>query len=154
LPVLNECFRGIKKENEPVCLNGGGSTSRDFCRVANVVRANHLAATTKNQRAVNQQFNIAVGTQTNLTKLFNLLRDGLSSALEHVTGCQPRYGEFRAGDILHSQADPGQARRLLGYRPMHNLGQGLDAALEWYEPDSSARRKGVASRVKAAVPVR
>jgi UDP-N-acetylglucosamine 4-epimerase len=128
-------------ENEPVCINGDGSTSRDFCYVANVVQANLLAATTKNPRALNQPFNIAVGAQTTLTGLFHLLRDGLSLTNAHVGGCRPRYGAFRPGDILHSQADIGQARRLLGYRPTHNLAQGLDEALAWYVQDFSARRK-------------
>ena len=141
-------------ENEPVCINGDGSTSRDFCYVANVVQANLLAATTKNPQAVNQPFNIAVGTQTTLTELFNLLRNGLSLTHDHVGGCQPRYGEFRPGDILHSQADIGQARRLLGYRPTHHLGQGLNEALEWYVKDFSARRKGAARGVKTAIPAR
>jgi UDP-N-acetylglucosamine/UDP-N-acetyl-alpha-D-glucosaminouronate 4-epimerase len=127
-------------ENQPVCINGDGSTSRDFCYVANVVQANLLAATTKNPRAVNQPFNIAVGTQTTLTELFNLLRDGLSVTHGHVGECQPRYGEFRAGDVLHSQADIGRAHRLLGYQPTHNLAQGLNEALDWYVRDFSARR--------------
>jgi UDP-N-acetylglucosamine 4-epimerase len=140
-------------ENEPVGIHGDGSTSRDFCYVANVVQANLLAATTKNPQAVNRQFNIAVGAQTTLTELFNLLREGLSLAHEQVGGCQPRYGEFRAGDIRHSQADIGQARRLLGYRPTHHLGQGLEEALEWYVRDFSTRRKGPARKVEAAIPV-
>jgi UDP-N-acetylglucosamine 4-epimerase len=141
-------------ENEPVGINGDGSTSRDFCYVANVVQANLLAAATKNHRAVNQPFNIAVGAQTTLTELFHLLRDGLSSTQKHVGGCRPRYGKFRPGDILHSQADIGQARRLLGYRPTHNLKQGLDEALEWYVRDFSARRKGAVRSVKTAGPAR
>jgi UDP-N-acetylglucosamine/UDP-N-acetylgalactosamine 4-epimerase len=138
-------------ESEPVCINGDGSTSRDFCYVANVVQANLLAATTKNTRAVNQPFNIAVGAQTTLTELFNLLRDGLLLTHRHVHGCKPQYGAFRAGDVLHSQADIGQARRLLGYRPTHNLEQGLDEALEWYVRDFSARRKSAGREVKTAV---
>jgi UDP-N-acetylglucosamine/UDP-N-acetylgalactosamine 4-epimerase len=138
-------------ENEPVFINGDGSTSRDFCYVANVVQANLLAAATNNVRAVNQPFNIAVGAQTTLTELFNLLRDGLSLTNGHVGGCQPRYGAFRPGDILHSQADIGQARRLLGYRPTHNLEQGLDEALEWYVRDFSARRKSAVRGGKTAV---
>src|ERR1700691_4013483 len=101
-------------ENEPVCINGDGSTSRDFCYVANVVQANLLAATAENARAVNQTFNIALGAQTTLNELFNLLRDGLSRAHGHVGEIRPCYSEFRPGDILHSQADISQARRLLG----------------------------------------
>jgi UDP-N-acetylglucosamine 4-epimerase len=141
-------------EKEPVCIHGDGSTSRDFCYVANVVQANLLAATTKNARAVNQTINIALGAQTSLNELFHLLRDHLSLTHGYVGGCQPRHGKFRPGDILHSQADIGQARRLLGYRPTHNLEQGLDEALDWYVGDFSARRKGAARGVKKAVQVR
>jgi UDP-N-acetylglucosamine/UDP-N-acetylgalactosamine 4-epimerase len=141
-------------ENEPVCINGDGSTSRDFCYVANVVQANLLAAATQNRRAVNQPFNIAVGTQTTLNELFELLRDRLSVAHGHLRGCQPRYGDFRPGDILHSRADIGQARRLLGYRPTHNLEQGLDEALDWYVRDFSARRVAAMPTARSAVPAR
>jgi UDP-N-acetylglucosamine/UDP-N-acetylgalactosamine 4-epimerase len=139
-------------QNEPIRINGDGSTSRDFCYVANVVQANLLAATTQNLQAVNQTFNVAVGAQTSLTELFNLLRDGLALTYRHVRGCKPRYGEFRAGDILHSQADIGRARRLLGYRPTHNVKQGLAEALEWYVRDFSAGRKRSGRVMEAAAP--
>jgi UDP-N-acetylglucosamine/UDP-N-acetylgalactosamine 4-epimerase len=138
-------------QNEPVSINGDGSTSRDFCYVANVVQANILAATTQNRQAVNQVFNIALGAQTSLNELFELLRDRLSNSHSHLRGYQPRYGEFRPGDILHSRADIGQARRLLGYRPTHNLAQGLDEALDWYVRDFSARRNGAPRKTRKAV---
>ncbi len=47
------------------------------------------------------------------------------------------HGPFRAGDVLHSLADIGKARRLLGYEPTHTLEQGLDEALDWYEKSLS-----------------
>jgi UDP-N-acetylglucosamine 4-epimerase len=45
----------------------------------------------------------------------------------------PLYGEFRAGDVRHSQADIGKAQRLLGYVPTHDVRTGLAEALAWYE---------------------
>jgi UDP-N-acetylglucosamine/UDP-N-acetylgalactosamine 4-epimerase len=138
-------------QNERVSINGNGSTSRDFCYVANIVQANLLAATTQNRQAVNQVFNIALGTQTTLNELFEVLRDRLSNSHSHLHGFKPRYGEFRPGDILHSRADIGQARRLLGYRPTHNLAQGLDEALDWYVRDFSAGRNGAARKTRKAV---
>jgi len=141
-------------ENEPVNINGDGSTSRDFCYVANVVQANLLAATTRKLGAVNQTFNIALGAQTTLNELFNHLRDRLSLTHGHVGRCQPRHGKFRPGDILHSQADTGHARHLLGYRPTHSLEQGLDEALEWYVRDFSTRRKAAPRKVKATIHAR
>jgi UDP-N-acetylglucosamine 4-epimerase len=141
-------------QNEPLSINGDGSTSRDFCYVANVVQANLLAATTQNSGAVNQPFNIALGTQTSLNELFEQLRDRLSPAHGHLRGFQPRYNDFRPGDILHSRADIGQARKLLGYRPTHNLAQGLDEALDWYVRDFSTTHKGAARTARTAVLAR
>ena len=46
--------------DEPVCINGDGETSRDFCFVDNAVQANLLAALTKDAAAANQVFNVAV----------------------------------------------------------------------------------------------
>ena len=45
---------------------------------------------------------------------------------------QPVYRDFRPGDVRHSQADIGKARRLLGYAPTHRLADGIRAALPWY----------------------
>ncbi len=45
---------------------------------------------------------------------------------------QPVHRDFRPGDVRHSLADVGKARRLLGYEPSHTLGQGLQVALPWY----------------------
>jgi nucleoside-diphosphate-sugar epimerase len=46
---------------------------------------------------------------------------------------QTVHRDFRAGDVLHSQADIGKAQRLLGYEPTHSIGQGLAEALGWHE---------------------
>jgi len=138
-------------QNKPIWIYGDGSTTRDFCYVANVVQANLLAATTKERRALNQPFNIAGGTQTSLNELFGLLRDRLAVGCGRLRGLKPKYADFRVGDILHSRADIGLARRLLGYRPTHNLDQGLDEALPWYVRDFRAKRKPSAKKIEIAV---
>ncbi|VTU40972.1 UDP-glucose 4-epimerase [Variovorax sp. PBS-H4] len=120
---------------EPVYINGDGQTSRDFCYVANVVQANLLAATTEDQAAKNQVYNVAVGGRTSLAALFELLREGLKA--QGVTACaRPVYREFRAGDVRHSQADISKARTLLGYAPTHTVAEGVPEALTWYVKQS------------------
>jgi UDP-N-acetylglucosamine 4-epimerase len=111
---------------EAVEVNGDGDTSRDFCYIANVVQANLLAALTEHPRAVNQAYNIAVGENTSLNRLLEILR----SLLE--LDVQPVYRPFRAGDVRHSRADISLARNLLGYEPTHTLATGLKEALPWY----------------------
>jgi len=116
-----------------VVIHGTGETSRDFCHVANVVQANLLAATATAPEAFNQAYNVAAGRRTTLTELFELLRERL--AVRHPRLCElvPEREPFRAGDVLHSLADIGKARRLLGYEPTHSIERGLDESLDWYE---------------------
>ena len=130
--------------NEPVHIHGDGETSRDFCYVANVVRANLAAAQTTNADAINQVYNVAVGHRTTLNELIELLRRRLLPHLPILKHFKPVYGPARAGDVRHSHADITKARRLLGYEPSHSIEQGLDEALPWYLEDL---QRGVAAHV-------
>jgi len=118
---------------ETVVIHGTGETSRDFCHVANVVQANVLAATVASKESLNQAYNVAAGQRTSLSELFVLLRDRLVARHKHLAALQPEHGAFRTGDVLHSLADIGKARRLLGYEPTHTIERGLDESLVWYE---------------------
>ena len=45
---------------------------------------------------------------------------------------QPRFEAPRAGDVVHSQADIGLARQLLGYEPEISFKEGLKETVEWF----------------------
>jgi UDP-N-acetylglucosamine 4-epimerase len=117
---------------EDVQIHGDGETSRDFCFVANAVQANLLAATTENPDAVNQVYNVALNERTSLNRLFEILREALADGHPELRASRPLYGDFRAGDVRHSQADISKAVRLLGYAPTHRLDEGIRAAMPWY----------------------
>ncbi len=119
--------------NESVYINGTGESSRDFCYVQNAVQANLLAANIETPEAINQIYNVAVNARTDLNQLFALLRDGLSNKKPCLKTIKPVYRDFRAGDVLHSQADIRKAIRLLGYLPTHTIQMGLEEAMSWYE---------------------
>lgn len=125
-----------------VYINGTGETSRDFCYVANVVQMNLLAAACSNPAAVNQVYNVALNARTSLNELFELLRSRLAADYAHLQDCTPLYRDFRAGDVMHSQADIGKAARLMGYCPTHSIGQGLDETLGWYRANAVVKMRG------------
>jgi UDP-N-acetylglucosamine 4-epimerase len=112
-------------------INGDGSTSRDFCYVANVVQANILAATT-GADVRGQVFNVAFGTRTTLNELFRLIRDQVARFRPGAASALPVHRDFRAGDVRHSLADIGKAARLLGYEATHSVAEGLAEAAAWY----------------------
>lgn len=116
----------------PVAINGDGETTRDFCFVDNAVQANLLAATTTDDAAINQVYNVAVNGRTSLNALYDKLKAGLAPYAPQAASQSATYRDFRAGDVRHSQADISKAARLLGYAPSHDIDAGLAAAMPWY----------------------
>ncbi len=115
---------------DEVVINGDGETSRDFCYIENVVQANVLAALAS-EDGLNQVYNVAYGGRTTLNELFGFLAEALAGqGVEYARS--PRHGDFRAGDVRHSQADIAKARNLLGYAPQYDIRAGLQAAMPWY----------------------
>lgn len=116
---------------DDVFINGDGETSRDFCFIENTVQANILAATTQNDEAKNQVYNVAVGDRTTLNGLFNAIKAALNENGVIYTK-EPIYRDFRAGDVRHSQADVSKIKNLLGYAPKFVITQGIESAMPWY----------------------
>ena len=116
---------------DDVFINGDGETSRDFCFIDNTVQANILAATTQNDVAKNQVYNVAVGDRTTLNDLFKAIKTALANN-SVVYSKEPVYREFRAGDVRHSQASIEKIKNLLGYEPQFVIAQGIDLAMSWY----------------------
>ena len=115
---------------DEILINGDGTTSRDFCFIENTIQANILAAVSDSS-ARNQVYNIAVGGRTNLNDLFSTIKVCLEDNGSQYTK-SPVYRDFRAGDVLHSQADISKAKQLLNYAPEFDFNSGIKAAIPWY----------------------
>jgi UDP-N-acetylglucosamine 4-epimerase len=89
---------------------------------------------------VGQVYNVALGGRLSLNAVFESLRCLLEQRHPELRVAPPVHEDFRPGDIRHSQAEIGKARRLLGYEPMHDVHAGLEEALPWYE--ARLRRRG------------
>jgi UDP-N-acetylglucosamine/UDP-N-acetylgalactosamine 4-epimerase len=119
-------------QNQAVHVNGDGSTSRDFCYVANAVQANLLAATSTQSAACNQIYNIAVGERTDLNQLHQLLLGSIRSVLPDLKLIAPIYQNERKGDVKHSLANISKAKQSLGYNPAIPVKAGLEITCESY----------------------
>ena len=116
---------------EEVFINGDGETSRDFCFIDNTVQANILAATTQDDEAKNQVYNVAVGDRTTLNDLFDAIKIALNeNGIPYIK--EPVYRDFRAGDVRHSQADVSKIIHKLGYEPTYRIANGIKLANQWY----------------------
>jgi UDP-N-acetylglucosamine 4-epimerase len=137
---------------EPVYINGDGSTTRDFCHVENVVRANLLAALTSRRHSLNQVYNVAAGEATSLNMLFELIRARLVPRFARLAALKPVYRDFRPGDIAFSVGSWDKAARLLGYAPRYRVGEGLARTVDWYVEQlaPAPRRPSGATALRAA----
>lgn len=129
--VMPLWFASLLGWNE-VAINGDGETSREFCYVANVVQANVPAAMANQPTALDQVYNIACGERTTLSALFSHILEQVAPHRAETAVVQPTCRPFGAGDVRHSHADIGKARRLLEYSPTHSVRDGLELVAEWY----------------------
>jgi nucleoside-diphosphate-sugar epimerase len=113
-------------------IYGDGSQSRDFTFVDNAVHANLLAARCE-KTIGGQPINIACGTSLTVKELAARMAKELGR--EDLT---PIYKPARTGDVPHSLADLGVAKKLLDYRPIVGLEPGLKATLQWYSASLKA----------------
>ncbi len=125
-------FTQLLMNLESPTINGDGTNSRDFTYIENVIQMNHLAATTSNPEAIGSVFNTAVGERANLLEMTTLLKEYLKEFNPEIGKVEIIHGPERLGDIPHSLASIEKAKRILGYRPSHNLQQGLKEAVDWY----------------------
>lgn len=129
--VIPKFILQLMRHKRPV-INGDGVISRDFTYVENVVLANHLAALTENPEAINQVYNIACGESTSLNRMFEIIRECLGRYDKKILSIEPVYGPERRGDIRHSMASVERAVRMLGYKPVKFIEEGLKETVEWF----------------------
>jgi nucleoside-diphosphate-sugar epimerase len=126
---------------EPAEVTGDGRQTRDFTFVANAVEACRLAATA-GPEAVGQAMNVGCADRISVLDLVGLLNDLLGQQIE------PLFTPARPGDVRDSQASTAKAERLIGYRPLVPVREGLAATVRWFAdaPTTTTTTKGVAPR--------
>ncbi|MGH9773872.1 MAG: SDR family oxidoreductase [Candidatus Acidiferrales bacterium] len=128
--VLSRFMLAILEGTPPVVF-GDGEQSRDFTYIDNVVDATLRACQAAG--ASGKVFNGGTGLRITLNETLKLL--------EKISGkpIRAKYDPPRQGDILHSQADITQARKVLGYEPKVNFEEGLRRTWDWYKKTYSKK---------------
>jgi UDP-N-acetylglucosamine/UDP-N-acetylgalactosamine 4-epimerase len=119
------------------CVNGDGTTSRDFCYIDNAIQANLLAALSSEIKAENQMYNVACGDRTTLIEIHKRLSAELSKHFPELAGSKFAYLIERPGDVRHSLASIDLAKNLLGYQPTHFVNAGIKKTIDWHVAQST-----------------
>lgn len=132
--AIPKFVQAFLKHESPV-IYGDGTQSRDFTYIDNVIQANVQALTTENKEALNQVYNVAAGTQTDLNELIHILKDLLSKYDAEIANVKIEYGEERKGDVKFSLASIDKIKSKLDYEPTVSVAEGLKLAIDWYVKD-------------------
>ncbi len=119
-------------KNQSPFINGDGKQSRDFTYIENAVQANIRALFTKNEKALGEVFNVAVGEKFSLVELFESIKAGTGATVSAV------HREDRKGDVKNSLADISKAKDLLGYQPQVRFKEGIDRTIQWFKEKNNS----------------
>ncbi|MCL2645529.1 MAG: SDR family oxidoreductase [Phycisphaerales bacterium] len=119
-------------EKRPPTIYGDGEQTRDFCFVANVVKANLLAAAAT-RKFSGEVVNIACGERISLNAMLAKMQEILGTRIA------PVYLVARAGDVRDSLADIRAAGELLGYEPEVLFEEGLKQTVAAYVSKANER---------------
>jgi UDP-glucose 4-epimerase len=119
-------FATLLLRGEALTVFGDGEQTRDFINVADVARANALAAC---NRGVSGAFNLGSATAVTI--------NALVQKLESAAGIRAtvRKGPPRPGDVRDSLADVRAIGAALGFEPRVELDHGLTEYIEWLRRD-------------------
>ena len=106
-------------------IYGDGEQTRDFTYVSNVVDGVIRSAETPGVGG--HVFNVATNSRISLNQLLDTLKKIFGSDVTAI------YKDARAGDVRDSQADISKAARMLGYKPVVGLEEGLRETVKWFK---------------------
>ncbi|RLI96320.1 MAG: hypothetical protein DRO99_04620 [Candidatus Aenigmatarchaeota archaeon] len=118
-------FVSLIERGLPVEVYGDGSSSRDYTYVDDAVHGIICAM----KRRGFGIFNIGSGKRTNIMDMVSLIEK--SAGKRAVIRKVP----MKSGDIKHTIADIGKARKELGYSPKTCISEGVSEFVKWYRRD-------------------
>jgi nucleoside-diphosphate-sugar epimerase len=116
-------FVELALRGQPLPIQGDGEQSRDFVAVADVARANMLAATAPRARGV---YNVGTGTRTTVNQIARLVLREIRAGVG--TEAHPP----RQGDIRHMRSDPARAEADLGWVAQADFEVAMAETIGWY----------------------
>ena len=127
---MEQAYLGV-----PLDVHWDGRQSRDFTFVANVVRANILAA--KGPKSVSGEVYNVANSET-----YSLL--DVVEGIEEITGgkLERRHHPMRGGDVRRTWADNRKIRRQLGYKPVVGFAEGLRLTWDYFVKEYFPKKHG------------
>lgn len=121
--VISLFAKWVKEGNDPT-FYGDGQQTRDFVYVADVVKANLLAADATQQQPA-PVYNVATGISISIAELWNTM-----CMVASRSAGTPTFLESREGDVRHSSASLAKIQSEVGFAADVSLRDGIQLTLD------------------------
>jgi len=138
--VIHAFAAKVSQGERPV-IYGDGTQTRDFTFVSDVVTAAIFAA--ESEECEGEVLNIGYGKEVSIAEVAERVILRMRSDLTPVF--KPAY----AGDFPRTLCGNEKARRMLRWKPLVGLDEGLPKFLEWYESRGTTQEHSPKSRARA-----
>jgi UDP-glucose 4-epimerase len=108
-------FVGLMESGKRPTIFGDGTKARDYVYVEDIVRANMIAL----KRGGNETVNLGWGKKITDQTIFDIIADELNFKMK------PIYAPYRKGEVYQIALDAGKAKKILGWKPLINLKEGI-----------------------------
>ncbi|MEA5475215.1 NAD-dependent epimerase/dehydratase family protein [Synechococcus sp. CCY9201] len=124
--VINTWLREVTR-NKEITIYGDGSETRDFINARDIVQGitQSLCLIEELQCGVSEVFHLANGEGVELGRLADLLFSSMSKKPSI------QYAGNRIGEVRHNFADYSKAQKILGFKPVVALGDGIRELVRW-----------------------
>ncbi len=125
--IVPGTIRSVLRGKAPV-IRSDGKSIRDYFYVEDGVEAyvTLAEALAKNPRLKGEAFNFSNELQITVLELVKKILALMQSKLKPVIKNEARY------EIIHQYLSAAKARKVLGWKPLFTLDQGLKETIEWY----------------------
>ena len=148
--ALSNPYTGVAAIFASRLLNGrapmvfeDGRQSRDFTHVSDIVAG--IISALESDRASGHAINLGTGVSTSVSRVAEVLAEGIGVDVEAEMNQR-----YRAGDIRHCYADVELARDLLAYSPKVTFEDGMGILVEWLKDQHAIDRVDDATSELAA----
>lgn len=114
---------------ETLEIYGDGKQTRDFIYIEDLTRAIGLAAT--KDGVGGEIFQIATNKETTVCEMLTELLAVMKKA--DIPDIEVIYGEKRQGDVMRNFSDTTKAKRILGWKNVVPLGNGLGKTVRYFQ---------------------
>ncbi len=126
--VVNAFIEKIRND-KALTVFGDGSSTRPFTYVDDVVQANLLAAETTDTALFGETFNVSSGESVSITQLIRIISTKLKKNPTIV------FEKERPGEAKHMAADITKIKKLLKFKPLVSIEEGLARTIDYYEKE-------------------